>query len=330
MKIKNSAKNKIISMFNFIDKFHILTILFVLFAILFVFVRENIFGLMLGVIFVLMVIEDIIKGLLTEGFKSELKELVIGLVVALIIWYSISFLLNTSTPISAVVSCSMLPTLERGDMVLVHGGNTETYGTIYLDDISQVTPDALVVIGNREQNVEGSVHTHCSMYPKDAICLLYRSEPEKVTELHGPLEFGYGRCKRVELKTGETFIVPCVVSVKKSGTDDKILLYPHKEIGDIVVYQPNKGDMFSYVGDIVHRAVVTIKTKQGTYYLTKGDNNQVTDIQIYYPGYGGNRLVPEQNIKGNVVLRVPIIGYIKLLISAQLEMPEQCSYIFNE
>ena len=328
--LKDNTKQKILDFFKVIDKYYVLIILFLLFAVMFIIFHGNFYGLMLGLVFVLMVVEDVIKGVLTGGIKSELKELVVGLLVAVSIWYGISFLLNTSTPISAVVSCSMLPNLERGDMVLVRGDEFNTYGTLYLDDVSDIGPEAVVTIGNVSKVVNGSIDSFCMLNRDDPFCALYVTNPDKFVERHGQLEFHYGKCERRNIKDGDMFYVPCVVSVKKVDTAQEIKLYPHSDDGSIVVYQPNKGDLFSYVGDIVHRAVVKIKTKKGIYYLTKGDNNQITDLQVYYPGYGGNHLIPEDNIKGRIIFRIPIIGYVKLFLSAQLDMPEQCDYVFNE
>ncbi|MCC7570441.1 hypothetical protein KO465_03785 [Candidatus Micrarchaeota archaeon] len=329
------TKKKLESFFYFIDKFHILTILFVLVLVLFVLVRQNVLGLMLGLIFIVMVAEDVIKGLLKDGVKSEIKELLIGILIAIAVLYGISFLLNTSTPISAVVTCSMVPQLDRGDMVLIRGTDVKTYGTLYMPDVSvyDITPDARVAIGNMSMNLEGSIDIYCSKFEDpdtDPFCYEYRRNPEYITEYHGPLAFQYGICERKSRRSDETFEIPCVVSVKDVYSGQEISLYPHSKEGDIVVYQPNEGDLFSNVGDIVHRAVVTVKTKEGTYYLTKGDNNHITDLQIYMPGYGGNHLIPEKNVKGNVIFGVPIVGYIKLFMSAQFHMPEQCDYIFNE
>lgn len=327
--IDSSTKQKILSFFKIIDKYYFLPILFILFILIYLITHENLFGLMMGLTFILMVIEDIIKGLLTGGVRSELKELIVALLVAIGVWYGISFLLNTSTPISAVVTCSMLPTLERGDMVIVRGENINTYGTIYVDSVDDIGSEAIVKVGNITKKVNGSIDSYCVFHSNDPLCAVYRSQPDRVIEYHGKLEFHYGVCKR-KTRNNTEFYVPCVVSVKKIGSPITISLYPHSDKGDIIVYQPNKGDLFSYVGDIVHRGVVKIVAKDGTYFLTKGDNNQITDLQVYYPGYGGNHLIPEKNVKGKVIFRIPVIGYVKLFISAQLNMPEQCNYIFDE
>lgn len=51
------------------------------------------------------------------------KEITLALFFAYLIWSTSQFLLNTSTPINVVTSCSMQPYLNRGDLILVSGGN---------------------------------------------------------------------------------------------------------------------------------------------------------------------------------------------------------------
>lgn len=74
------------------------------------------------------------------------------------------------------------------------------------------------------------------------------------------------------------------------------------EIGDIIVFNGNRKD------PIIHRIVKKMQDNGKIYFQTKGDNN-ADSIK--------NNLLDETNLKedvviGKVVLRVPLLGYIKI------------------
>lgn len=56
------------------------------------------------------------------GIKTTIKEVVIAVVVAVGVWIALIVILQTSSPIDVVTSCSMVPVLERGDMIFLQGG----------------------------------------------------------------------------------------------------------------------------------------------------------------------------------------------------------------
>lgn len=75
-------------------------------------------------------------------------------------------------------------------------------------------------------------------------------------------------------------------------------------VGDVIVFQP-----IGYKDLILHR-VAAKKYVDGKYYfLTKGDNPRTN---IYIDGWGW---VPEDRVKGKVIGRIPLIGYVFMLIS---------------
>lgn len=69
-----------------------------------------------------------------QRLRNELWELITGLVFAYILWLLLCFLLNTSSPLSDVTSCSMLPNLELGDMVLLKGERLEKLAQVHVLD----------------------------------------------------------------------------------------------------------------------------------------------------------------------------------------------------
>ena len=71
--------------------------------------------------------------------------------------------------------------------------------------------------------------------------------------------------------------------------------------GDVVVYQTNNKN------PIIHRVIAITENNQKYVYTTKGDHNAVRDPQ----------LVQEEQITntGIAVLRVPYVGWLKILVS---------------
>ena len=266
-----------------------------------------------------MVVLEVKYGAKEHGWKNEIKDTVIALAIAIIIWYGASFVLNTVSPASAVVSCSMLPNLQRGDFVLVQGAPA-TSNEMYMTDanVASLSEDATIQYAAKNYTVKGSIFSYCQ-FIKDDLCTAFFKEPEKFTEQKGPLTFTYSQC---QLKTKEgTTPLPCVTSVEDSKKK-----YVVTNGGDTIVYSPSPNELYALFGDIVHRAFFTIKTPTGKqYYLTKGDNNPILDIQAYDFRYmRGNKPVTPQEFKGKVITRIPYLGYFKLVISGFWTEPEQC------
>lgn len=71
------------------------------------------------------------------------------------------------------------------------------------------------------------------------------------------------------------------------------------KVGDVVTYRPLTGR----IDLITHRVVGIEKTNQGLLYYTKGDSNRTADA---YP-------IPETNVAGVSVQRIPKIGLLALL-----------------
>lgn len=75
-------------------------------------------------------------------------------------------------------------------------------------------------------------------------------------------------------------------------------------VGDIITFVSE--DALSYGKTITHRVVGLDQDANGRYrYRTKGDNNNVADSWI----------VPERNVIGKVVFRIPQLGYIQQFLS---------------
>ena len=83
---------------------------------------------------------------------------------------------------------------------------------------------------------------------------------------------------------------------------DIMFLYGSKpekvDIGDTIVFMANRPD------PVIHRVVTKTKDDSRYVFTTKGDNNAAS---FYFETY-----VPEENYIGRAVVRVPLLGYIKI------------------
>ena len=72
-------------------------------------------------------------------------------------------------------------------------------------------------------------------------------------------------------------------------------------VGTIIIFRSPSGSI-----DIIHRVVGIVKVGETLYFETKGDHNAAPDPWV--PG------VPEENVKGVLVGRIPYIGYVTLAL----------------
>jgi signal peptidase len=83
---------------------------------------------------------------------------------------------------------------------------------------------------------------------------------------------------------------------------DIMLLYgtkPEKiKTGDVIVFAANRPD------PVIHRVIKTGKENGDYHFTTKGDHNSAS---FFFESY-----IPEGNYIGRAVLRIPLLGYIKI------------------
>ena len=229
-------------------------------------------------------------------------------------------MLNTSSPISGVVSCSMLPNLQRGDFIIVQGAPVNAYHiNMTRQELDSLDAPATETIGGRSMVINGSIFPYCINNRTNPICAEFISNPTQLVETKGAFTYNYQRCD-LSFSSGQLESEPCLKSITFHGTD-----YMSNFSNDIIVYQPPKGDYYALVGDIVHRALFVIDVDGSTYYLTRGDNNPIIDIQAYdYTDNLENHPVPQADLRGKVISRVPYLGYFKLFIVGSFTADPQC------
>lgn len=288
--------------------------------LLFLLTKNIFFGVLIAIEIFGIVALEVTSGVKSHGLFHELKETIVALAVALLFWFGATILLNTSSPISAVASCSMLPSLDRGDFVIVQGSVINTYElNMSREEFNQLLNPA--VVGNK--SFAGSIYVYC-LQKVDQLCVGFATNPELFKEQHGPLSFQYSKCGMTV--NNKKQYEPCVSSVSFKGKT-----YELSKSHDTVVYQPSSFEIYSRIGDIVHRSQFRINVENETYYLTKGDNNPIFDIQVFdYSTNMGNLPVSQDRIKGKVIGRVPYLGYLKLFISGLFTEPAQCKTQLGE
>lgn len=286
--------------------------------ILFLITRSTVFSALtiLGVLFLL--IGESLIGVSEHGARKELFEIVVAVVTALVIWFGAGFLLSTPAPLNAIVSCSMLPNLERGDLVILQG--TEPKGVdVYVDNFDY-TDISVKVEGQGEYSTNLSLAQYCAYDGSYPLCKTYWTAPEKLVERYGQLEFRHGWCTiNSKDQTGE---VPCVKSITVGGKE-----YAYGDLaGDTIVYSTLPTDEFSKPSgtskEIIHRVFMKVHSNGMVYYLTKGDNNQFFDLQY------GNSPPAQKRTVGKVILRIPYLGYFKLFLFGFLSDPAGCDRVF--
>jgi len=159
------------------------------------------------------------------------------------------------------------------------------------------------------------------VYRGDIILLQGGEIRSQEVELTKPVEFRdfiKNECTVRELSSGAIRKELCTTGLRADGKE-----YAFDKGGDIVVYQPENA--YRDLGLVVHRAVMKLKYKGETNYLIKGDNNPAPDV------YGITQdFAKEDHMKGKVILRVPILGYLKLFLSLQFDEPENCKYVVDQ
>jgi len=231
----------------------------------FYFTRSSMFSALGFVAIVLLFFSDFSSGSGKTDWKKSAIDLGQALALAVIVWWSLQFVLQTNAPLDVVTSCSMLPNLERGDLIIVQGGAISAPKIQFAGELSK----AIYALGAQ-------------------------TAPCNVTV------------------SGATVASRCTNAVVLEGK-----AYPLNPSNDIIVFEPQPRDY----GLIVHRAAVIVTNGTHEFLLTKGDNNQQLDQQA------GFAPVPPQDVKGKVLLRVPLVGFLKLFLFLQLEEPKGCKML---
>jgi len=86
-------------------------------------IREFSFILGIAIFFLIIIIIglELVNGTNEEGYKKSVFEIAVAIIVVVAIWFALQAILQTNNPVDVVPSCSMLPALSRGDLIVLHG-----------------------------------------------------------------------------------------------------------------------------------------------------------------------------------------------------------------
>ncbi|MGC8729834.1 MAG: hypothetical protein ACP5RP_00400 [Candidatus Micrarchaeia archaeon] len=299
--------------------------LMVLYAVFYMYpgISFVISGLAIAII-IIAIVMDFRYSIKSTGYKRTVTEIAIGLGAIVVLWLCLIFFLHTNHPLDVVPSCSMLPKIRPGDLLLISG----------VQNIKDINAPIINVTNY-------SYDSWMQNYQRDELeCVFYdKSNPTRISQ-------NYVEGYAIGLYSPYyNAIVPNSsqqYNLVKYTCQERKLLLPNNTYtyiaytssisiagktiyGDnnntVIVYKTLPQDSFYKEGSrfVVHRVYAIINASGSYYFLTKGDNNPGLDIQY------GNYPASFSDIEGKLVYNVPYIGYIKLLLNGELAQTTGCN-----
>jgi hypothetical protein len=287
-----------------------------------------VFGIALFIGIIAVIVIELSIGVKEEGFARNIIEIVAAIAVVLVFWFLLKSVLHTNYPIDVVPSCSMLPQLKRGDLIVLQGVKNISQLKSPVINISQV------LYAKFQRNIS-SEFLSCIAYktggnrfsisqlikPNYTVGLLKNSPTglqivPSSYQLGSLIQYTCG-AKNITFTNGTAAQEAYTTAVTINGTT----IYDNRN-DSILVYATGPTDYFYSLGDsyIVHRIFAVLNVNGAYYVLTKGDNNPGLDIQ--YANYPINAT---NNVEGKVIYSVPYIGYLKLALSNSFVEPAGCN-----
>jgi signal peptidase I len=317
---KEKSKSKSMSTLPF---YAVLIVLF----ILFIYYQgkgeiSEILGIALFMMIIIVIIAEVLIGIKETGAVRNIIEIVVAIVIVVAFWYGLKAFLHTNYPLDVVPSCSMLPNLQRGDLIVLHGVN----------NISQIKAPIIKINSSDYEILRHNIQ------PESLSCVAYNSTRTNIlisqiirpgysiglyegdgiiasSQQGNPVQYACGS-REIKFVNGTIENEAYTTSVTISG----VTLYNDTN-NSIIVYQTIPSDSFYQLGDtyIVHRVYAVLNYSGNYLMLTKGDNNPGLDLQ--YGNYPANMSF----IGGKVVGTIPYLGYLKLALSNSFVEPSGCN-----
>ena len=289
-------------------------------------VLSVVFGTAAFFVLISVIVLELFVGMQEEGYVKNILEIAAAIIAVVVLWFILRAALQTPNPLDVVPSCSMLPVLQRGDMVVLQG----------ISNISQIHAPIVSITKGQFTNLLNNIKNN----PLSCVAYTVVNNRLKVSQMVYP-----GYTVGLYKQGNNSYIVPndaqanntikytcgTVNSRFSNGTiaseasTTSITIGRETITGDknnsIIVYETVPSDAFYTEGDlyIVHRAYAVLNVQGSYYILTKGDNNPGLDIQ--YSNYPANL----SYVEGKVIVSIPYIGYLKLLLSGSLSQPAGCN-----
>ncbi len=286
-----------------------------------------ILGALIFVIIIVILVMELSLSVKQEGYKKNIFDVAIAIALVLIFWFGLQFALGTPNPLNVVPSCSMLPTLQRGDMILIQGININSVKAPIISvptstwngTISNFQSESLECVA---YNITGNQFTISQFLSKGYQIGLFRS-----SNYGGQIVPNSAQSNNlIKYTCGAVNVKFSNGTVKQEASTTAIAIGNTTITGDanntVVVYQTVPNDLFYKEGDsyVVHRVYAVINASGKYYFLTKGDNNPGLDVQYF--NYPAN----ESQISGKVIADIPYMGYLKLILSNSFVEPTGCNY----
>lgn len=314
-------------------------ILLALLLITYALLQIPLIGFFALILIILILFFEFRTSVKTEGVKKSIYDIAIALGAILVLWVILILVLHTTAPVDVVASCSMLPNLQRGDLVLIHGiTNMSQFLSsehVPVVTVSQSVMNATLANMNSEwlsyyaYNPHDKSQISSSPVPNFSIGL-YNNQCVYTDEFIGN-EDEFSECfvnasaqnqnlikynYSIEELSGPGGVTTNIIQTSVISINNTVIVENYSN--PIVVYSTTSNDYFPKE-DIIHRVFAAIHAGNNYYILTKGDNNPGLDIQ------SANYPANQSAIVGYVIGRVPDLGYLKLIISGQLSSPAGCN-----
>ncbi len=313
----------------------------VLVALILIYVLHNsaILGVAVVILIVAILFVEFKYSVREEGIRKTVTDVALALAAVAALWIVLIVVLQTSSPIDVVSSCSMLPVLQRGEMVFLHGiPNMTSFLRIhgipavnvsnaaFSAFLSNISGEFLAYYPYENGNV-GRITTY--YYSGEQVGLYNLKCLDINSELGQPGNDGrcyvtqsaqQGNLIKYNYSIGNVSINGTIYQeVYTSSITIANTTIAENYSNPIVIYRTNASDAFT--GDIIHRIYAAMRVGGIYYILTKGDNNQVLDLQaLNYP--------PSQsNIVGYYIGGVPYLGYLRLIVSGSFVPDPQCDQV---
>ncbi len=311
----------------------LLYILLLAILVAFALTKQLILSLFFIVTFVALLVEETKQSLKEEGIKKTAIDIAEAIAIVIAIWIIAELVLGNSSPLDVVPSCSMLPVLKIGDLVVLqHISNIEAFlyaHHVPVVNVSQSAYEAMLsnisneylayyaYLGNNKSKITYLISPgekyDIGLY--NTLCLrnysyegqpynYYRCMVSNSTQSRDLIKYSYGIGNAT--LNGTMFNI---VYTKSITVNNETITENYSN--PIIVYKTTPLDSFS--GDIVHRIFAAIKAGNNYYLLTKGDNNQALDIEF------GNYPPSSEQVVGYVVASVPWLGYVTLAFKGGID-----------
>ncbi len=287
-------------------------ILFVVFAAMYIVFRYT--GPILFVTLILIIAVEVINSLKRSTWKRNLLELSAIVIAVALIWVALIAATGSTAPVDVVPSCSMLPTLHIGDLILIRNSGIDSIKATVVN----ITKPQLESFLNQ---VSTGAYECVAFSPSNPSNISQYVLPGYSVGLYS-YSYSTGRAELNPSQNGDTVRFNCgTAEIRYSNGTTAYEAYTRSITvnnetingsmnNSIVVYKTVPSDLFYRDGDayIVHRAYAILNASGEYYILTKGDNNPGLDVQY-------NNIPPNYSqVEGRVILTIPYIGYVKILL----------------